>query len=249
MKKIPILPNVITAFGLTCGLFVIFKMNMTGIGVVTADGLAHASLILLLAVGADLLDGFTARIMKAESTFGSHFDTLADAISFGVAPCVVVLKTLSATPGTEMSFLLTFASMTYAVSGILRLIRFNLTSEDERGSRYFEGLPIPGACCAVISLNLFLLSIPLPLVEKGIILSVCMICLGYLMVSKLLFPSLKKLQVKVSSFRVLLLTVLSCVFIFFGILNNFILLFFSISWGYILYSLFHNFWKMMARPR
>ena len=118
MKKVYLLPNVITAFGLSCGLFVIFKMSMTEVGAADYQVLTATAGILLLAAFADLLDGAVARAMKAESDFGSLFDSLADAISFGVAPSVIVLKSLSVSPGTELSFFLTTAAMIFSVCGV-----------------------------------------------------------------------------------------------------------------------------------
>src|ERR1700722_5210603 len=115
MKRVHLLPNVITAFGLSCGLFVIFKMNMTEVGAANYQVLAATTGILLLAALADLLDGAVARAMKAESEFGGLFDSLADAISFGVAPSIIVLKSLSISPGTELSFFLTTAAMVFSV--------------------------------------------------------------------------------------------------------------------------------------
>ena len=73
-KRISLLPNVVTAFGLSCGLFVIFKMNMVGLGEMNEQVLLAATLILLLAAFADLLDGALARAIKAESEFGGLFD-------------------------------------------------------------------------------------------------------------------------------------------------------------------------------
>src|ERR1700726_86233 len=111
MKKIPLLPNVITAFGLTCGLFAIFKLNMTGVGAVNYHLLMTVLGFLALAAVADLLDGAVARALKVESEFGSMFDSLADAISFGVAPSVIILKSLSIQPGTELSFMITSGAL------------------------------------------------------------------------------------------------------------------------------------------
>ena len=114
MKKIYLLPNVVTAFGLCCGLFVIFKMTMTGIGEVNRELLVLTTGLLLLAAFADLLDGALARVMKVESEFGGLFDSLADAINFGVAPSIIVLKTMSLPSGSEITYLLTMAAMVYS---------------------------------------------------------------------------------------------------------------------------------------
>ena len=69
MKKIHLLPNVITAFGLSCGLFVIFRMTLLPLGGATEQTLIVIAGIMLLAALADLLDGAVARAMKAESEF------------------------------------------------------------------------------------------------------------------------------------------------------------------------------------
>ncbi len=126
LKKIALLPSVITAFGLSCGLFVIFKMNMIGSGEADFQVLTSITGILLLAAFADLLDGAVARAIKAESYFGGIFDSLADAISFGVAPSVIILKSLSVSPGTQLSFSITTAALIFSICGVLRLVRFSV---------------------------------------------------------------------------------------------------------------------------
>ena len=250
MKKIYLLPNIITAFGLTCGLFVIFKINMVNAGDVTPDILIAITGILILAAFADLLDGAIARAMRAESAFGTLFDSLADAITFGVAPAVVVLKTLSLKPGTELSFLMTGAAMVYAVCGVLRLIRYNITASLEEtevnliksNKKNFTGLPIPAAAGAIISLNMFLFTCPLKYIceldnsTRTLILFFGFILIGYLMVSHWRFPSLKALRIRVASFRMIFLTVLVTVFTFYGILNHFSFVFFIGCWAYVIIS-------------
>lgn len=251
MKKIYLLPNIITAFGLTCGLFVIFKMNMTEVGDVTPQVLKATVGILILAAIADLLDGAIARAMKAESEFGCLFDSLADAITFGVAPTVVVLKTLSIQPGTDMSFLMTGAAMVYTVCGVLRLIRYNVTQNDpavekdilHSGKKNFTGLPIPAAAGAIISLNLILASCPIRYMcsfsesTRMFILFFALIMTGYFMISRWRFPSAKTLRIHVASFQMVFATVVGAVFIFYGILHHFSLIFFLACWLYIAVSL------------
>lgn len=248
MKRIHLLPNIITAFGLSCGLFVIFKMTMTGLGAANPQVLTATAGIMLLAVFADLLDGAIARAMKVQSDFGGFFDSLADAITFGVAPSVVVLKTFSMEPGTQMSFLLTTSVMVYSVCGVLRLVRYNVTSLLAKGNveelaankKNFTGLPIPAAAGAAISANLFLISdafkemISISGETRAWILIGAMIFLGYLMVCRLKFPSLKGLRLRVTSFQLVFLTVLAAVIIFYGILHQFSVIFFCLSWLYII---------------
>lgn len=247
MKKVQLLPNVITAFALSCGLFVIFKMNMISNGEANLQVLTATAGILLMAAFADLLDGAVARAMKAESEFGGLFDSLADAITFGVGPSVIILKSLSIEPGTEYSFLLTTAAMVYTVCGVLRLVRFNVMSNQAKGDqaqidankKNFTGLPIPAGAVAAVSLNLFLISnefrsfLSISESTREWILFFALIILGYFMISRWKFPSLKNLHIRVKSFQVVFLTVLTAVMIFYGVLNHFPVVFFVISWAYL----------------
>jgi CDP-diacylglycerol--serine O-phosphatidyltransferase len=246
MKKVHLLPNVVTAFGLSCGLFAIFKMNTLVASQIDYHVLAITAGILLLAALADLLDGALARIMKAESEFGGIFDSLADAISFGVAPSIIILKTLSLSPNTEMSYLLTLAAMIYSVCGILRLARFNAMQsvavyiESVANNKNFTGLPIPAAAAVAVSTNLFLVSPELKVlvdVSEGVrawILFFVLLVLGYFMISRWKFPSLKTLHVRVASFELVFLTVLSAVLIFYGLLHHFSVVFVVVSWTYVI---------------
>lgn len=247
LKKIHLLPNVITAFGLSCGLFVIFKMNMTGVGEVTPKILTAVTAILLLAAVADLLDGAVARVIKAESDFGGLFDSLADAISFGVAPSVIILKSLSAAQGTQLSFLATVSAIIFSLCGVLRLVRFNVLAIEAKNNselavahkKHFTGLPIPASAAAAVSLNLFLFASEIPFMNnlsatfQTWILSIMMLLLGYCMVSRWKFPSIKSLEIRVSSFSVVFLTGFAAVIILYGILNYSSLVLVILSWGYI----------------
>ncbi|WP_068470078.1 CDP-alcohol phosphatidyltransferase family protein [Candidatus Protochlamydia phocaeensis] len=263
LKKIYLLPNVITAFGLSCGLFVIFKMNMTEVGEVTPQILTAVTGILLMAAFADVLDGAVARAIKAESEFGGVFDSLADAISFGVAPSVIILKSLSVLPGTQLSFFVTMAAMVFSLCGVLRLVRFNVTALEARSNaelaqahkKHFTGLPIPAAAAAAVSLNLFLFSedfqsiFHLSNLIQSWVLSIALIMLGYCMVSRWKFPSIKSLEIRVSSFRVVFLTVLAAVLIFYGILHYFALVFLALSWGYVLVAWILSIIRVLAGRR
>lgn len=251
MKKIHLLPNVITAFGLSCGLFAIFRMTMLPEGGADEQVLTAITGIILLAALADLLDGAVARAMKAESEFGGLFDSLADAITFGVGPSVIVLKALSIPQGGELWFLTTASAMVYSVCGVLRLVRFGVQAtalkgdsdpQKEQNGKNFTGLPIPAAAAAAISSVLLLFSdvmkewFPLDEETRGGILSGVLIILGYFMVSRWKFPSLKKLHIRVASFQVVFLTVLGAVFFFYGLLYFFPIVFFICSWLYLIIS-------------
>jgi len=248
MKQFYLLPNIITAFGLSCGLFVIFKVNMSEPGAGAYELLYSSALLLLLAAFADLLDGAVARVIRAESEFGSMFDSLADAVSFGVAPSVLFLKSLALQPATGLSFFAVVGAMLYTISGVLRLVRFNVRAHEIKADKEalnsykknFTGLPIPAAAAGAISVNLFLHSvfakdwIPMSFHLKAIILTCFMILLGYLMISKWKFPSLKTLHFRVPSFHLILFTVLLAIFILYGIFYYLPLVLLVCSVGYIL---------------
>ena len=175
--------------------------------------------IFLLAALADLLDGAVARVMKAESEFGGIFDSLSDAISFGVAPVVVILKSAATTTGQPYLVLTASGAMVFSVCGILRLARYNVLalqskkSEvfDETFNKNFTGLPIPAAATAAVSMNLLLFSDEfrsfwaISHEVKTIILFIVMILLGYFMISPWKFPSMKNLHIRVASFQAVFL--------------------------------------------
>lgn len=251
MKRVYLLPNIVTAFALSCGLFVIFKVNMTQPGAGDYEMVYTSALLLLLAAVADFVDGALARAIRAESEFGFVFDSLADAISFGVAPSVLLLKTLSLEQGTLLSFLSASAAMVYSLCGVLRLVRFNVKTAEAKGNlelkaaqkKHFTGLPIPAGAAAAVSANLFLLSpflqewLPISHFLRTIILSSVMLVLGYLMVCRLKFPSLKMLDFRIPSFHRIFLTVIAAVFILYGLLHFFPFVYALIVWVYIVVSL------------
>lgn len=247
MKRIHLLPNVITAFGLSCGLFVIFKMAMLEVGTADFHVLSAIAGILVLAALADLLDGAVARAMKAESEFGGLFDSMTDAVTFGVGPSVIVLKSISLPIGTELSFLLTTAAMVFSVCGVLRLVRFNLLAQKAKidpnlvdaHNKNFTGMPIPAAAAAAVSANLFLISpeflyfFTISETSRAWIMIFALILLGYFMISRWKFPSLKNLHIRVASFQIVFLTVVTAALLFYGLLHHFALVFFCGSWAYL----------------
>jgi CDP-diacylglycerol---serine O-phosphatidyltransferase len=172
---------------------------------------------------------------------------MADSITFGVAPSVIVLKTISLQPGTTLSFLLTISAMVYSVCGVLRLVRYNLASQKAKGdaeqtaahNKNFTGLPIPAAAATVVATNLFLMSDEFKSIASLSeqthiwILFLVMILIGYFMISRWKFPSLKGLRLRVASFQLVVLTVLAAAIIFYGILHHFPIVFFAVSWLYI----------------
>lgn len=247
-RKVNLLPNVVTAFSLCCGLFAIFKINMTPVASVNRELLTLTAGILLLAAFADLLDGALARAMKAESEFGGFFDSMADAVTFGVAPSVIVLKSMTLVPGNDQAYLMTTAAMVYSLCGVLRLVRFTVTSQQiandqelkEASNKNFTGLPIPAAAAAIVSGNLFLLSEELQMFvqisheTRAWILFTMMILIGYFMISRWKFLSLKTLRIRMTSFyRVFLIALFTVFVVFYGLIQHFSVVFFIGAWGYV----------------
>lgn len=247
MRRVNIIPNIITAFNLACGLFVIFKVNMVEPGMGTYQVLQTSVYLLLLAAFADLIDGFVARVMHAESEFGFMFDSLADAVSFGVAPAVLLLKSLSLQPGTSLSFYALVGAMIFSLCGVLRLVRFNVKSVEAKKDaeaaaahkKHFTGLPIPSAALAAVAAILFFAS---PLgqtlitseMTHAILLPSLMIILGYFMVSRLKFPSAKVLHFRIPSFQLVFFTVLFAIAILYGILYYFPPILLAFTWSYVI---------------
>jgi CDP-diacylglycerol---serine O-phosphatidyltransferase len=260
MKKVYFIPNIITALGLSCGLFVIFKMTMLGVIATGYDMVMLSTLLLLAAAFADLLDGAVARAMRAESEFGVIFDSLADAVSFGVAPSVVYLKSLTLTPGTLLSFFAVGGAMMYSLCGVLRLVRFNIKAKEAQGDsnlllahkKHFTGLPIPAAALSVVAATLFFASphattfFSLTEVQKTLILATLMFFTGYLMISRIKFPSSKALHFRVPSFHLMFLTVMLAIFLFYGILYLFPFVMIATTWSYIAVALTLSLIRLIA---
>ncbi len=252
-------PNIVTAFGLACGLFVIFKINMIEPGSGDFEVVRISAILLLVAALADFVDGALARAIHAETEFGFIFDTLADAVSFGVAPAVLMLKTLTLAPGSFLSFFGATGAMVYSICGVLRLVRFNVKATEAKGNlelqaaqkKNFTGLPIPAAAAAAVSANLFFLSplfekwVDFSQIDRAITLSCIMIFLGYLMVCRLKFPSLKMLHLKIPSFQLAFLSVVVAVFILYGILYFFAEILLLFSWSYVILALVLSFIRLV----
>ncbi len=260
MKKVSLFPNIVTAFSLACGLFVIFKINMLEPGSGDYEVVQSSAFLLLVAALADFIDGALARAIHAESEFGFVFDSLADAISFGVAPSVLMLKALSLEQGTFLSFFSATGAMVFSLCGVLRLVRFNVKTAEAKGNaelqaaqkKHFTGLPIPASAIAAVSANLFLLSpqvrdwIDPSKADRAIALTCLMIFLGYLMVCRLKFPSLKMLHFRIPSFHLAFLMVVGAIFVLYGILYFFALILALAAWVYIAAALILSFIRLIA---
>jgi CDP-diacylglycerol--serine O-phosphatidyltransferase len=131
-RGIYVLPNLLTTANLFCGFYAI-------IAAIQSHFLKAAIAIMLAAIF-DALDGKIARVTRTESKFGLEYDSLSDAISFGVAPGVLVYL-WALQPFGRLGWL---AALIFVACGTLRLARFNVQAHVMR-SDYFKGLPIPAA--------------------------------------------------------------------------------------------------------
>jgi CDP-diacylglycerol--serine O-phosphatidyltransferase len=147
-KKLTLaLPSLITAGSIFCGFFAVTLCA----GQPTPDDLTRAAYFIITAFALDVLDGRVARLLRAQSVFGVELDSLADVISFGIAPALLVhqwaLEPLG-WGGTLVAFL-------FLLCGALRLARFNALAHGPGGhggaSPYFQGLPIPLAAGTIVS--------------------------------------------------------------------------------------------------
>ncbi|MFB3887101.1 MAG: CDP-diacylglycerol--serine O-phosphatidyltransferase [Thermodesulfobacteriota bacterium] len=200
-KGVHILPNLFTTGNLFCGFWAMIS--------VFQEQYFYAAVAILLASLFDLLDGKVARLSGATSKFGIQYDSLADLVSFGVAPALLAFS-WALRPYGRFGWL---AAFLFVVCGALRLARFNVqTSSGE--TKYFKGLPIPAAA-ATIALTILLY---LRLIETGgikdIVILVMIYVLAFLMVSNIRYFSFKEFNLaKKKPFSLFLFIVLSMVVI------------------------------------
>ena len=180
------IPNSFTALSLLLGVGSIVTTQL--------GDLELAAWIIVWCGLLDVLDGVSARLLKATSNFGAEFDSMADLVSFGVAPAVLILNAGMQIGGVEYDtgqfWVLLLAVAVFALAGAMRLARFNLTSEESTDG-WFAGVPITAAGGGLVSSIVLVLlhheqiaaSFPLHLYFP-----VLMFVLALLMISKIRFP-------------------------------------------------------------
>jgi len=191
-----LLPGLLTTGNLLCGFYAI---------ILTLDGHHQwAALALLVGMVMDMLDGKVARLTRTTTQFGVEFDSLADVVSFGVAPGLLLYSWALAPLGRVGAG----AAFLYVICGALRLARFNVLA-GITDSRYFIGLPIPGAAGAVAAMVLFFGPMEFGRTEL-FALACATYLLALLMVSNIRYHSFKELNfAKRHAFGVLLVVVLA----------------------------------------
>ncbi|MBF0605835.1 MAG: CDP-diacylglycerol--serine O-phosphatidyltransferase [Nitrospirae bacterium] len=187
-----IFPSLLTTGGMFFGFYAIMA-GLTG-------QFERGALAIIAAAIIDGLDGRVARAMNATSAFGKEYDSLADFLSFGIAPAVLIHQ-WALIPFNRVGWAGAFL---YAVCGALRLARFNVQHYvgDERVfKRYFQGLPIPAAAGVLVATLLFYLEMGWELPKSGgdhggwaWLPLLLVYALGILMVSNIRFRSMKDLD-------------------------------------------------------
>jgi CDP-diacylglycerol--serine O-phosphatidyltransferase len=208
-----VLPNLITLGSIFCGFNAI---RVVALDNPTTDDFYRAAILLMFAMLFDLLDGRVARMTRTQSAFGLQLDSLADIVSFGVAPSLLIYKWVLyryPVPGLIVAFLFT-------ACGAIRLARFNVLSSSPAGApvkpgKYTVGLPIPPAAGILISLLLANHAVGGALSHERYTMALFGVTIGLslLMVSSFRFRSFKDLSFNVGNALLVLFGIGSSVFV------------------------------------
>jgi CDP-diacylglycerol--serine O-phosphatidyltransferase len=217
-SRIYFLPNLMTAGNLFCGFMAIVnciqaRLAETAVageylGATNAEHYRYAVWFIFGAAAFDALDGRLARMGGRESLFGAEFDSIADVVSFGVAPTLMMFYLiLSPTQGNFMWFrnIGWAIGFVYLLCAAMRLARFNVITNPllrpgkKESSKDFVGLPVPAAAGTVASLVLFLLKLgesDKTLSSWALALPFLMLLIGLLMMSTVRYPSGKGIDLQ-----------------------------------------------------
>jgi CDP-diacylglycerol--serine O-phosphatidyltransferase len=174
-------PSMFTAANMACGF--------SAVPLAFSHHSHWAAALMTLAIVMDIADGAVARLVGATSPFGVQLDSLADLISFGLAPAVLVYTWVL----PEWPIIAWCAAYFWLACAAFRLARFNFTIDPTADKRYFVGLPSPGAAAVVIA-TVVALDTPELKVGPGILLPACVsVVPALLMVSTVRFRSFRDL--------------------------------------------------------
>lgn len=173
------LANIVTFFNIASGVFAIYFL--------THHDFFAAALFAWLAGGFDIVDGKIARKYNLSTEFGIQLDSYADFLSFVIVPTMFIYFAVIDTKELILSTpLVIFAFIFYIISGLRRLIQFNINAEEGEVEKYFTGVPTPlGAILLWVVYLIFLTGI----ISETFVL-VSMIIIGYLLNSKIKIPHL-----------------------------------------------------------
>jgi CDP-diacylglycerol--serine O-phosphatidyltransferase len=245
-RSLFLLPNLITLSSAFCGFYSIVLSTTAR----TEVELERAALLIVFALFFDTMDGRVARLTKTQSAFGLQFDSLADVISFGVAPALLVYQRSL----TRLGFGGAMAAFAFAACGAIRLARFNVLSMGASGapsapSKYIVGLPIPGAAGILVALVVAGDPLQAAIGERGygqILLGITL-GLGALMVSTIRFRSFKDIKLNLRSVVLVALCIGSSVVISTQLEPAFVLVW--LLGVYVLLGILEWFFGVLARLR
>jgi CDP-diacylglycerol---serine O-phosphatidyltransferase len=211
-RGVYILPSAFTVANMLCGYYAILA---------TLDGkisdFENAALAIGFAYVFDSVDGRIARMMGTESAFGREFDSLADIVSFGLAPALLAyawgIRTLGAANAfewlhlTQLGWLIGFI---FVASCAWRLARFNIQGMAPGGNKYFVGMPTPAAAGMLAATVYYFHGNPISDIRVSILWLALIVVLSVLMSSSLRFFSFKDIPLtrKQPSLAVILLALL-----------------------------------------
>jgi CDP-diacylglycerol--serine O-phosphatidyltransferase len=205
-SKIYLLPNLMTAGNLFCGFTATLKILegalLQASNPDAAGDLFHTAIWFVLgAFVFDFLDGRLARLGGNESAFGREFDSLADIVSFGLAPALMVYRVVL----QEFPRACWIIAFIYLACGALRLARFNTAAANhnhdgpQNSAKNFTGFPIPAAAGLIASITLFLLWLAEGEHRLGqwkFVLPPLLLFLSFMMFSRFQYPSFKAINWK-----------------------------------------------------
>jgi CDP-diacylglycerol--serine O-phosphatidyltransferase len=245
-KTLFLLPNLITLSSIFCG----FLSIRQSAAATTGEDFYPAALLIIAAMFFDTLDGRVARMTKTQSAFGLQIDSLADIVSFGVAPSVLVYEwTLHRfdTAGLIVAFLFT-------ACGAIRLARFNVLAMGEGGkpskpSKYIIGLPIPGAAGILVSIVVANHAVAGAIggAEYAAAILGITIVLSLLMVSTIRFRSFKDLRLNARTAALVAFAIGSSVVISMQMKPAFVLVW--LLGFYVMLGIVESLWQLPARLR
>lgn len=213
-----ILPNLFTASSIFVGVISIVEASK--------GNFILASWLILLALVFDGLDGRIARMTNTTSQFGVEFDSLADIISFGIAPAMLLYFFI----GNEFGRFGILVSALYVIFGAIRLARFNISTA-KTDPNVFIGLPIPTA--AIFVSMWILLFHKYTLEDYAIALLFLTLGIAVLMVSNFRYPSFKKVSLdKPMVFKTMIMLMLTASLLYLFSAEGFAL----VILGYTLYG-------------
>jgi CDP-diacylglycerol---serine O-phosphatidyltransferase len=198
-KSLFILPNLFTLSSVFCGFYAVVICSRNA----SDDDYYRAALLIIFAMFFDTIDGRVARLTRTQSAFGLQLDSLADVISFGIAPAVLVYRWAL----EPLGLLAVIACFAFAACGAIRLARFNVlamsvTGAPKKPDKYILGLPIPSAAGILVSLVAANHAVAGGLSSSRTAVLLVVLALSFFMVSTVRFRSFKDLRL---SFRTLLL--------------------------------------------